>query len=172
MRKVKCSLVAMVLKPPLPQRRTTRKLPSIRQRILPGGQDNRIPPINPIILILDRNIYFIGIYAVNDIVSYIPDEPAFWIINLHIYWGGMSYWYSENWDDFENLKMGGAAHNPIFYLYALREYDKPGFHLSDFKYRGEATEALIIAGKKQTQKFWRDVRKTFLSKSSQFSLYQ
>lgn len=99
-----------------------------------------------------------NIADVNDLVSWVPQDLKF---NWGKY-GGMSYWYSENWDDFENLKMGGAAHNPIFYLYALREYDKPGFHLSDFKYRGEATEALIIADKKRTQKFWRDVGKTFL----------
>lgn len=90
----------------------------------------------------------------NDFVSWVPETI------LKSGWNkyGKSYWYSENWDDFENLEMGTTAHNQAEYLSYLRS-EKP---LSEYRVRSEAKSALDDAVRKRDEKFWRDVKNTFL----------
>lgn len=90
----------------------------------------------------------------NDLVSWIPE--TFLKSNWDKY--GKSYWYSENWDDFENLEMGMAAHNQVEYLSYLRS-EKP---VTEYKARSAAKSALDDAAKKRDEKFWQDVKNTFL----------
>lgn len=64
-------------------------------------------------------------------------------------WGkyGKSLWFSENWNDYQNLEIGMKAHDETKYLAFLREESDSGF-----KRRSEAKDALDFAD------LWRAVK--------------
>lgn len=98
----------------------------------------------------------------NDLVSWAPGGVIGFVDSL--FWNkyGKSLWYSENWDDYENLEMGFDAHNQVKYLDYLRS-ERPE---SIFKFRSDAKSALNNADIKRLQtKLWNNLKKvvTFLA---------
>lgn len=94
-----------------------------------------------------------NIANVNDLVSWLPQ--AF----LGSGWNkfGSSYWYSDNWDDYENLKIGtifdNPAHNQVLYLEDLRSEKLT----SEFRRREETQKALDAADRKRRMDFLKSI---------------
>ncbi len=82
----------------------------------------------------------------NDFVSWTPGGT----IHEFSSWGkfGNSYWYSNAWNDYTNLKMGMDAHNQAKYLDYLRSEKST----SDYKNRQEAKKDLDEAVQKRVIK--------------------
>lgn len=81
-----------------------------------------------------------NIANVNDIVSWAPGGV---VGSISTAWNkyGKSYWYSENWDDHQNLEMGIGAHNQVKYMDFLRSERSE----KEYRSRGDAKFALNIA---------------------------
>lgn len=92
--------------------------------------------------IVHPNIF--NIANATDLVSWIPRSI------LGSRWGkyGKSLWFSENWNDYQNLEIGAKAHDETKYLTFLREEPDS----SSFKRRSEAKAALDFAD------LWRAVK--------------
>ncbi len=89
-----------------------------------------------------------------DIVSWLPRTI------LGNTWNkfGRSYWYSNVWNDYEDLEMCMSAHNQAVYL----EYLSSQKTLSEYKARDAAKAALDDAAGWRRNKFFHDVGKTIL----------
>lgn len=98
--------------------------------------------------------YLFNISNVNDMVSWVPG--MIWSSDG---WDkfGCSYWYSKNWNDYQNLKANPSTtldvHNKRIYLQYMRE-EKP---LSEYVVRPVAESALDDAKQWRDREFWRNV---------------
>lgn len=101
-----------------------------------------------------------SIFNINDAKDIVSWTPRGWMpgfSNWEKY--GRSYWYCENWDDYETLEMGMNAHNQSKYLEYLRQEKS----MPEFKTRYGTKTKLDEAKSWRDNKFWNDVKNNFLA---------
>lgn len=100
-----------------------------------------------------------SIFNVSDAKDFVSWTPSGWMPGFIWEKYGRSYWYCENWDDYETLEMGMNAHNQSKYLEYLRQEQS----MREFRTRSVTKTKLDEAKSWRNNKFWNEVKNNFLT---------